>query len=348
VSVRYQDYYKILGVERDASQGAIEKAFRKLAREYHPDLNKNKGAEEKFKEINEAHEVVGDAEKRKRYDALGANWKAGQDFRPPPGFEGVFNFGGGGQGVHFDFGGSGGSSSFFDALFGGAGGGFRSPGGPGGAGGGFRSTGSPFGAGGPGGPGGPGGGSPFFAQEGQDIEAPITITIEDAYHGAKKSIALETPGVPGQPPQSKTYQVRIPPGTTQGKMIRLKGQGQKGSGGGRDGDLLLRVKIAKHPRFRVDGTDIHTTVPVTPWEAALGAKVKVPTLDGTVSLNVAAGSQSGQKLRLKERGLPGKGDKRGDLFAEIKIVVPNALTDEERELLEKLAEISKFEPRNET
>jgi len=346
VSVRYQDYYKILGVDRDASQGEIEKAYRKLAREYHPDMNKSKDAEEKFKEINEAHEVLGDQEKRKRYDALGANWKAGQDFRPPPGFEGVFNFGGG-QGVQFDFGGSG-FSSFFDTLFGGAGGGPQGSGNPFGAGGGFRSAGGPFGAGGPGGPGCHGGGSPFFAQEGQDIEAPITITIEDAFHGANKSIALETPGAPGQPPKSKTYEVRIPPGTTQGKVIRLKGQGQKGAGGGRDGDLLLRVKIAKHARFRVDGTDIHATVPVSPWEAALGAKVRVPTLDGTVYLNVAAGSQSGQKLRLKEKGLPGKGDKRGDLFAEIKIVVPKSLTDEERELLEKLAEISKFEPRDET
>jgi curved DNA-binding protein len=291
-------------------------------------MNKSAGAEEKFKEINEAHEVLGDPEKRRRYDALGGSWRAGQDFTPPPGFESAFNFGAaGGPGVHFNFGGTG-FSSFFESLFGDlAGRGFRS------AGGGFRGQ--------------PGTQDSFFAEDGQDIEAPITITVEDAYHGAKKSVVLEMPGSPGNPPQSKTFQVRVPPGTTDGKVIRLKGQGQKGPPGGRDGDLLLRVTIAKHPRFRAEGCDVFTTVPISPWEAALGARVRVPTLDETVSLNVPPGSQSGQKLRLRGKGLPRTEDTRGDMFVEIRIVVPETLSDEERDLLRKLQEVSGFKPRGE-
>lgn len=327
MSVKFQDYYETLGVSRDAPQQEVQKAYRKLARKYHPDMNKSSGAEDKFKQIGEAYEVLGDPEKRKKYDSLGANWKAGQEFTPPPGWENVrFDFGGS-RGQQFEFGDLGGFSDFFSSVFGEntRSGGFRS---------GFGSRTRQQGF----------SGAPFFAQDGEDIESDITITLEEAYRGATKSLALESANERGRL-ATKTLSVRIPPGTTEGKVIRLNGQGMKAGHGGQDGDLLLRVHIAKHPQFELSGYDLTATVPVTPWEAALGAKVRVPTLDGTVSLSIAPGTQSGQKLRLRGKGLPKQAGERGDQFAEIRILVPKNLSSRERELFEQMRDVSSFNPR---
>ncbi|HID30642.1 MAG TPA: J domain-containing protein [Desulfobacterales bacterium] len=317
MSVKYKDYYAILGVSRDASQDEIQRAYRKLARKYHPDMNKDTGAEERFKEISEAYDVLSDPEKRKMYDALGSNWKAGQDFTPPPGFEGFqFNFGtSGGKGARFD--GLGGFSDFFDAIFGGGGFHARTS----------RSTHStnPF--------------ESMFAQNGQDVEAEITISLEDAYHGAEKTLTIDT-----SQGRKKRVNVRIPPGTTEGKIIRLGGLGEPGMGG-RPGDLRLKVRIAPHPVFKVSGPDISCVALITPWEAALGGKVRIPTLDGNVSLTIPPGTQSGKKLRLRGKGLIKKRGQRGDLLVETRIVVPKHLSRDERELFQKLSEISNFDPR---
>ncbi len=328
MSVKYKDYYEVLGVKRDASQEEIKRAHRRLARKYHPDVNKgDKAAEEKFKEASEAYEVLKDPETRKKYDALGANWKSGQEFTPPPGFENIhFEFGGqGGQGFNFS-GGGGGFSDFFEML--------------------FRQSGQGGGRGGvedlfagrvhPGGS--------RAAQAPAHTEAGLTISLEDAYYGAAKQITLQDPSNGS----TKTLNVKIPPGTTTGAKIRLAGQGGRGVGG-RAGDVLLKITIAPHPRFEVQGHNLHMTLPVSPWEATLGAKVPVKTLDGEITLTVPAGAQSGQKLRLREKGLPerGQGAGRGDLLVQLKTVVPKDLNDRERELFEALAKESEFDPRKE-
>lgn len=321
--MKYQDYYEILGVARGASQDEIQKAFRALARKFHPDVNKGKGAEERFKQINEAYEVLKDPEKRKRYDALGANWKNGQEFRPPPGWENVqFNFGpGGGRRTAgfgaggFNFSGAGGFSDFFEALF--SGGGFD-----------FESL--------------RGGAHHTHGVRGADEEAEIEIGLEEAVLGASQRVSIQRAGTRA----GKSYQVKIPPGTKDGSIIRLAGQGRQGLGG-EPGDLLLKVKIRPHPRFKIEGRDLITTVRVTPWEAALGTKVPVPLVSGSVRLSVPSGSQSGQRFRLKGRGLGVKGAEAGDLLVELQIVVPRVLSEKERELMEKLAAVSKFDPRAE-
>ena len=316
--MQYKDYYQILSVERRASPDEVQRAFRKLARKYHPDLNKEPDAEEKFKDIGEAYEVLKDPEKRKQYDALGMNWKSGQDFRPPPGSGNVrYEFHGDPGGAEgFSFGTSaGGFSDFFESLF----------------------------RGGP--RGGTTGGPPQpWPMDGPDSEAALTITLEEAYHGITKCITLES-GMPGSQPTRKSYSVKIPPGTTDGKIIRLAGQGGKGSGGGRDGSLLLHIRIAPHRRYRVSGHDLIQTLAVSPWEAGLGAKISVATLDGNVSLAIPAGTQSGQKLRLRGKGLPRRGDERGDLFVEVVMTLPKNLSQNERDLLEQLAEESSYDPR---
>ena len=341
MAVKFQDYYQTLGVSRNASQEEIHKAYRKLARKYHPDVNKDAGAEEKFKQLGEAYEVLKDPDKRKRYDMLGGNWRAGQDFTPPPGWENVhFEFHpGSGQttGFRFHNGGLSGFSDFFNVLFGGLGGGA-------GDGMGFdfgdfeRAAGrSATGA-------GPGGGS----IRGQDQEAEIAISLEEAYRGAKRQIALEVaePDASGRVRQStKTYEVRIPAGIKDGGRIRLAGQGAKGIGGA-SGDLYLRVRIAPHPTFRVREHDLEMDLKVAPWEAALGARVDVPTLDGAVTMTIPPGVQSGQRMRLREKGLPKKGGKaRGDLYAVIAVAIPKNLSDKERELFEQLRDTSTFDPR---
>ena len=328
MAIKYKDYYESLGVARSASQDEIQSAYRKLARKYHPDINKSKEAESRFKEISEAYEVLKDPDKRKQYDALGANWKTGQEFSPPPGFENFrFNFTGpGSAGGGAGSGGSGGGgfqfngnnfSDFFETIFGGNG----ASGGP----------------------------RPHFGSRGNrqqrsgrttqpsTVHAEITIELEDAYHGVSRQVSLQDPTTGS----AKTLEVKIPAGTVSGSKIRLKGQGTNGE------DLILRIHIAAHPQFEVRSHNVHHTLPVSPWEAALGAKVSTPTLDGQVALTIPSAASSGQTLRLRGRGLPirGKTDQRGDQMVHLKIVVPKQLSDEEKTLFEQLAEQSTFNPR---
>lgn len=325
----FKDYYATLGVKKDASQDEIQKAYRKLARKFHPDVNKDPAAEAKFKDIGEAYEVLKDPDKRQKYDQYGSAWNsARQTGAPPPGWEGFrFDFGGPGGGPGgFDFegGGAEGFSSFFDMLFG--------------SGGGRRGGGRGFGAG-FGGAGFPGG-----AAGGGDSEATLPLTLEEAFRGGTREISL-TDGGSGE---RKTLSVRIPPGVRAGQKIRLAGQGQAGRGGAA-GDLFLKIEVLPDPRFKVEGADLQTTVPVTPWEAALGGEAEVPTLDGAVRVKIPAGSSSGRKIRLRGRGLPhgrnGNQGERGDLIAELRILVPESLTPRERELFEELAEESEFRAR---
>jgi curved DNA-binding protein len=346
MAVKYQDYYETLGVPREASQEQIHAAYRKLARKYHPDINKSSDAEDKFKRIGEAYEVLRDPEKRKRYDALGENWKAGQDFTPPPGWE-FFNFGTGtrsgtrsrrgtGTGENgysfriFDgFGDSpfSGFSDFFETLFGGGMGGFG---------------------------GGAGGhaGTRTQTLRGQDQEAEITIPLEEAYRGTKRSVTLESRDArSGRPTgEAKTLEVKIPAGTTDGQRLRLRGQGGPVSGGaagggGIPGDLYLRVRIAPHPIFRLNGVDLELDAPVTPWEAALGARVDVPIIGGRASVKLQPGTQSGRRLRLRGKGFPKKSGGHGDLYVRIRIEVPKNLSSRERQLFEELSKSSSFAPR---
>ena len=319
MSVKFQDYYEILGVGRNASDAEIKRAYRKLARKYHPDVNKDKGAEEKFKQINEAHEVLKDPEKRKLYDQLGSNWQAGQDFKPPPGWENVhFEFSTGPGAEAFDFG--GGFSDFFETLFGGRmGGGGRAS----------ARQGS-------------------WVMRGQDQEAEIEIDLESAYHGATRTLTLQGHEIDAQGqvrPRVQNIQVKIPAGVTDGTRIRLTGKGGEGMGGGPPGDLYLKVHIEPHPRFTADGHNLQTEVALAPWEAALGTTVQVVTMDGTVNLKVPPGSQSGQKLRLRGKGFPKKGGQQGDLIVRLKIVVPKDLTAREKELFAEMAKVSSFNPR---
>jgi len=323
--VEFKDYYKILGVPRGAGDDEIKKAFRKLAREYHPDVAKDKKrAEEKFKEINEAYEVLGDPAKRKKYDELGPNWKAGEQFRPPPGWEQAFGGAGrGGRargrsgGVEFEFGGTG-FSDFFEQLFGGAGRGDF--------------------------------GRDFvheqerFATRGQDIEADLMVTLEEAARGAVRAVTLRVTDNSGRP-RTEACKVRIPPGVREGQKLRLAGRGQAGGGGGEAGDLYLNVRLARHPEFTPDGANLHAEIELAPWEAVLGAEVSVPTLDGRVNIKIPPGTPAGQKLRVRGRGLPQAGGGVGDLFVEVKIVVPAKVNDAERQLWEKLARESRFHPR---
>lgn len=347
MGVEFEDYYSVLGVDRDASQEEIQKAYKKKAKEYHPDVSDHPDAEDKFKQLNEAYQVLKDPEKRQRYDQMGQNYRPGQEVDPPPGWENVsVNFGGGGQspfGGGFGGGGAGDFSDFFEAFFGDMAGQAR---------GGQRAR----GAGGPGGFGGAqfrGGADPRGRRgggrkKGKSLKARLTVSLEDVYHQRERQISLpiETTTADGRRSrENKTYKVKIPPGTTNGSKIRLAGEGERGTGGGKKGDILLEISIADHPVFDVDEYDLHTELALTPWEAALGAKVDVPTVDGEATVNVPAGSQSGRKLRLKEKGLADDEDGRGDLYAELSIKVPDDLSDEERELLEALRDESDFDPR---
>jgi len=319
--LEYKDYYNLLGVSKGASQDEVSKAFKKLARKYHPDLNPgDPAAEGKFKEINEAYEVLKDPEKRKLYDSLGPNWKEGQNFQPPPGYEN-FQFRSGG------FGGEG-FSDFFETIFGQAGG-FGQSGGFGGS----RFGGDQFGR--------------SMRSKGRDAEVRLTLTMEEAYRGGPKTITLQEQvrGADGTPRmQSKTLEVNIPAGVKDGAKIRLSGQGSPGTGGGPSGDLLLQVAIAEHPLFRLEGVNVIHDLRLAPWEAVLGCSVRIPTLDGPVDMNIPAGLSSGQKLRLAGKGL-GKGESQGDQFVRIVIRSPKTLTDEERKLWEELSATSSFQAR---
>jgi curved DNA-binding protein len=313
-----RDYYDVLGVGRNASSEEIQQAFRKLARKHHPDVNRDPGAEERFKEINDAYSVLSDPKTRQRYDRFGENFRqVPEDYdervAAGAGARGGWGGGGGGgggrvrfrtdEGVDFD-----GSGIDFEDLFGGI-----------------------FGRGGGGGGRGP--------VPGADQEAEIQLGVEEAYRGGKRSITL------GGPDGQRSYDVNIPRGVVDGQRIRLAGEGGRGSGDAPSGDLYLRVRIKPDGRFRLEGRDIHVVAPVTPWEAALGATVPVPTPGGTAKVTVPAGSSSGRRLRLRGEGMPNPRGQNGDLYAEIRIMVPPEPTARERELFEELAAVSAFDPR---
>ncbi len=321
MSVKYRDYYEILGVARSATDDEIRKAYRRLARKYHPDVNKARDAEEKFKEVTEAYEVIGDPEKRGKYDKLGMNWKNGQEFTPPPGWNrpGAQDFRADHGQADFSPDDLGGFSDFFSSLFGNAG--VHEP------------RGRSFGRG-----------------RGADHEAELEVPLEDLVAGARKGVAMEGAEIdPHGQVRRKTKQinVHIPPGTQDGARVRLAGHGGAGAGGGPSGDLYLRVKALPHDRFRLKDRDLETDLPVTPWEAALGAKLPMPLLNGQkVSLAIPPGTQSGAQLRLNGLGLPGRGHhKSGDLLVNIRVAVPKTLTARERQLFEELAQVSPFKPR---
>jgi len=307
MSVQYKDYYSILGVAKGATHDEVRKAFRQLARQHHPDVAKDKKtAESKFKEINEAYEVLGDAEKRKRYDELGSDWARGGPQQPPPGWGRGGRPGAGmGGGGPAGFEGTG-FSDFFEQFFsGGAGRGGHAP------------------------PGGMGVGP----APGGDIEADLLVSIEEALHGGKKKISFRRDARASV----ETYEVRIPKGVREGQKIRLAGQGQAGRRGPA-GDLLLVVRLEKHPDFRSEGADLYYDLPVPAWMAVLGGETHIPTPDGSVLLKIPAGSQPGRKFRLKGRGLPVSATARGDFYAEVTLTLPSELTPETRKLWEQLAQ----------
>ncbi len=304
--MEYKDYYKILGVERDAKEAEIKTAYRRLARKYHPDVSKESNAEEKFKEVGEAYEVLKDPQKRQAYDQLGANWKAGQNFNPPPGWEDIFTNAGFSTGSTAGGFGTSGFSDFFESMFGG---GFA------------QSATSGF-------------GQSHMRAQGADQHASITVSLEDVFNGAKKNIRLGS---------GRNLDVKIPKGITSGKRIRLTGQGGAGTGGGPNGDLYLEISITPHRLFKLEGKDILLDLPITPWEAALGARVEVPTLGGRVETKIPAGSQSGKKLRLKKRGL--SGNPPGDQIVTLQIMIPKSTTDEDKSYFEEMAKRFPFNPR---
>ena len=314
MAVEFRDYYETLGVAKTATADEIKSAFRKLARKHHPDVAKDKkAAEEKFKQINEAYEVLSDADKRRKYDELGANWDRPGGFQPPPNWggggqrRGPSPFGGGNGGVEFEFGGTG-FSDFFEAFFGGGRG---------------RSA---FGGMGP---------QAAGAERGNDVEADIMVPLEEALKGVTRQVSVRR----GESSKVETYQVKIPRGVREGQRIRLAGQGEAGERGGQSGDLFLRVRLARHPEFSVDGNDLVHEVKIAPAQAVLGAELRVPTLEGEAKLKLPAGTQGGQKFRLRGCGLPGVSGTRGDLYVAVQIQLPKELTERERELWTELANI---------
>ena len=323
--VEFKDYYQILGVPRDASSEEIKKAFRKLARRYHPDVAKDKkAAEEKFKEINEAHEVLGDPENRRKYDELGARWKEGAQV--PPGWDGQAGFAPGGeQGFEFRFGGTG-FSDFFEQFFG-RGGRF------GGFGGFARPATESY-------------GETAFGRRGRDIESDILVTLEEALKGSVRTVSLQRIDPRTGQTSTQTLKVRIPAGVREGQAIRVAGMGADGIGQGGSGDLYLRVRLAAHPDFQVRGADLYYTLDLAPWEAVLGTKVVVPTLKGRVSVRIPPGTNNGRQLRLPGHGLPtGQIGQNGDLYVVINVQLTEQITDKERDLWKELSHVSKFNPR---
>ena len=320
--MKYKDYYQILGVAREASEADIKKAYRKLARKYHPDVSKEKNAEEKFKEVAEAYEVLKDPEKRSAYDQMGY-YQPGQEFRPPPDWGERFaasGAGGGGFGGFEDPG----DLDLFDLLAGlGARRGFGRRGGA--------------------------EGMQGIQMPGQDAEVTVHVTLEDLLRGIEVEIPLSYTemGADGRVRRAtRTTKVRVPKGATDGQRLRVAGKGAPGSGGAPAGDLYINILLRPHDLYRASGHDLYLEVPVAPWEAALGANVEIPTPDGKVSLKVPPGSKAGQKLRVRGRGLPRpRSGEPGDLYAVLQIVTPSVLTEREKELYRQLAEASSFNPR---
>jgi curved DNA-binding protein len=313
--MEFKDYYKVLGVERTATDAEIKKAFRRLAREHHPDISKAPDAQARMQDLNEAYEVLRDKEKRLAYDQVGQGHRGGQPFNPPPGWDSGFEFSGAPGGGAFDDGAD--HSAFFEALFGAA----------------RRGAGR----------GRPG---PERAMRGRDHHARIVVPLEDAFHGAQREITLRSPELDasGHPVlRERTLQVGIPKGIRAGQLIRLAGQGSSGFDGGTPGDLFLEVEFAPHARWRVDGADLYLTLKVAPWEAALGAKIEVSTPDGRVEMAVPAGSQTGRKLRLRGRGMPGKTP--GDFYVMLEVALPPADSDKARAAYRQMARDLHFDPR---
>jgi len=332
MAVEFKDYYQVLGVTPKATDDEIKKAFRTLARKHHPDVAKDKkSAEAKFKEINEANEVLSNPESRRKYDQLGADWKTGGQSRPPPGYPGSRSAGRDhhDQEDEFQFEGTG-FSDFFEQFFGGRAG---------------RSR----------------GGSPFESQEfsnghqqpraalrGQDIQGDILITLDEVLKGAIRAISVRRTNARTGQEEMETYQVRIPKGVQAGQSIRVSGKGGEGVNGGSAGDIYLRVRFAQHPDWQVRGADLMGHLELAPWEAVLGATVPMRTLEGSVLVKVPAGFQQGQKLRVRGKGLPAGGVKRGDLYVEASIQVPSHIGKEEARLWKELASGSVFDPRKTT
>src|SRR5690349_1809295 len=315
IEMKYKDYYKTLGVERTASDDAVKKAYRKLARKYHPDVSKEKNAEEQFKEVQEAYEVLKDAEKRKAYDQMGF-YQPGQDFNPPPGWDQQFHSG--------DFSGFQdlGDVDLFDLLSGLGRGGFH------------RQR--------------QGAGGRTFRMPGQDYEVTAHLSVEDAARGTEIEVPIAATEVSEDGRMrrtTRTVKVRIPKGATDGQRMRVPGRGGPGHGGSSDGDLYVDIRLRPHDLFRVDGHDLYIELPVAPWEAALGAEVQVPTLDGRITVKVPPGSRAGQKLRVRGKGLPKPGGAEGDLYAVLQVVTPSVLSEREKQLYRELQAASSFNPR---
>lgn len=312
--MEYQDYYKTLGVDRKATLEEIKKQYRRLARKYHPDVSKEPNAEEKFKQVKEAYEVLKDPEKRKAYDQMGSQWKQGQGFQPPPGWQQHRASGHQAQVDPGEF------SDFFESIFG------R----------GFRQADGAH-------------AHRTVRQKGQDQHSKISISLTEAFQGSERSLSLREPSLDPKTGevayQTRQVNVKIPPGVTEGQQIRLSGLGGAGVGGGPNGDIYLEVEFLPHPFYTVEGRDIYLKCPITPWEAALGAEVEIPTLAGSVKLKIAPGAQSGQKMRLKGRGLPGK--PAGDEYALLTILTPKAENEEQMALYQKMKETMNFNPRQE-
>jgi len=320
MSIEFKNYYDILGVTKNASDAEIKNAFRNLARKYHPDVAKDKaGAENKFKEINEANEVLSDPDKRRKYDELGANWNHPDRQTAPPqdgfgrGYEDASEF-------HFD---GTGFSDFFEQFFGSRG----------------RPSGS-FGRAWQNSM-----GDQAVAQRGQDIEGDILVTLDEVLYGSTRTIKLQRTDPRTGQSSTQTLQVKIPPGVREAQLIRLTGKGQEGTSGGGSGNLYLRVKFAKHPDFRVRGADLYYDLELAPWEAVLGDTVRIQSLDGMVALKIPPGTTTERALRLREKGLPSGNGTRGDLHVIVSIQVPSQLTTEQKALWEQLAAKSTFNPR---
>ena len=308
--MEFKDYYKILGVDPDADDKTIKTAYRRLARKYHPDVSKEEQAEEKFKELAEAYEVLKDTDKRAQYDMLRQQGGAGP-FEPPPGWQP-----GGSGSAGGDF--QGGFSDFFEQIFGQAGHGSRQ---------GYSRR--------------------HFARRGEDVELALAIFLEDACKGESRTISYEVPGFDEQGAlvrQQRTLKVKIPAGVIEGERIRLKGQGAPGIGDAPAGDLYLQIRFAPHPLYLVEGADLTVTVPIAPWEAALGCKLPVPTLEGSINLTIPANSQNGKRMRIKGKGL-GRSDNRGDLYVVLRISMPGAAGEKEQALWRQLSEASNYDPR---